>query len=212
MSSSVYADELQNGIDAYNKQDDKTAIEILLPLAKKGNAVAQYYLGLKNIFQHTEAIKWLTRSANQGYAKSMVRLAWHHSLNNCEGALKWMNLAIKQGSGDAYDEFGVWHKQGTCVPQNHQEAIRLYNLAAEKGVQNAQGNLGQLYLVGDGVPQDYVLAHMWFNIANATRINSRRSYFVADYAGMRRRVEKLMTSSQIEKAQELARGWVEKNK
>ncbi len=100
-------------------------------------------------------------------------LAWHLQMDNCKDALQWMNLAIKQDSIDAYDEFGVWHIHGTCVSRNYKEAIKLYNLAAERGSHNFQGNLGKLYLLGDGVPQDYVLAHMWFNIANATRIKGR---------------------------------------
>ena len=108
------------------------------------------------------------------------------------GTIKWINLAVEQDSGDAYDEFGVWHMHGECVPQNYQEAIRLYHLAAEKGSNNAQGNLGKLYFLGDGVPQDYVIAHMWFNIANANR-NDSRELFPNIYAELRRKAEQLMT-------------------
>jgi uncharacterized protein len=211
ISAPVYGDDFQDGLDAYKNQDMETAREKFSPLAKKGDAVAQYYLGTMYSFSSTERMKWLTLSANQGYAKAMVRLAWHHQIDNCEEALKWMNLATKQDSGDAYDELGVWYIHGTCVPQNYNEGIRLYHLAAEKGVSNAQGNLGMLYLSGNGVPQDYVLAHMWFNIANATQIKSRES-FLPNYVMLRRKVEKLMTPSQIEKAQEMARGWMEEHK
>ena len=97
---------------------------------------------------------------------------------------------------------------GECVPQNYQEAIRLYHLAAEKGSNNAQGNLGQSYFMGTAVPQDYVLAHMWFNIANTTV--RKKGSLAPNYVELRRKVQELMTPSQIEKAQEMARRWVDK--
>ena len=208
-SGIAFADDLQDVINAYKRHDDETAKEKLLPLAQKGNAVAQYFLG--KIYQPTKARAWLAKSAKQGYAKAMVLLAWHHQMDNCEEALKWIHFAVKKGSVDAYDEFRVWHMHGTCVPENHKEAIRLYHLAAEGGINNAQGNLGRLYLYGNGVPQDYVIAHMWFNVANANRTDSRE-LFPNMYAELRRKVEQLMTPAQIAEAQKLAREWMDKNK
>ena len=56
-----------------------------------------------------------------------------------------------------------------------------------------------MYQAGQGVLQDYVLAHMWWNIAGS---NGDKDAVVN-----RNIVEKKMTPSQIEKAQELARNW-----
>jgi len=50
-----------------------------------------------------------------------------------------------------------------------------------------------------GVPQDYVLAHMWFNLSGS---NGDK-----DAVKNRNIVEKEMSPSQIEKAQEMARNW-----
>ena len=54
-----------------------------------------------------------------------------------------------------------------------------------------------MYNSGEGVAQDYVNAHMWFNIAASQghegAINGRTI------------IERKMTSSQLEKAQDLAR-------
>lgn len=207
ISAPVYADGLQDGINAYERRDYKTAKKYLLPLAERGNAVAQYFLG--KIYPNPKAMEWLAKSANQDYEKAMVLLAWHHKLDNCGEALKWIHLAIEKGSIDAYDEFGVWNINGTCVPENHKEAVRLYHLAAEGGSNNAQGNLGKLYLYGNGVPQDYVMAHMWFNLANANT-NSREA-FSNVYSWQRRKVEELMSPSQIAEAQKLAREWMERH-
>ena len=83
--------------------------------------------------------------------------------------------------------------------KDYKEAFRLYRLSAEQGNANAQSNLGLLYAKGRGVLQDYGLAHMWFNLSgsngNKNAVKNRDT------------VEKQMTPSQIEKAQEMARNW-----
>ena len=56
-----------------------------------------------------------------------------------------------------------------------------------------------MYEDGQGVPQDYVSAHMWMNLSGS---NGHK-----DAVKNRNIVEKKMTPSQIEKAQELARNW-----
>lgn len=56
-----------------------------------------------------------------------------------------------------------------------------------------------MYHRGDGVPQDYVLAHMWWNLAAAQGVEDAR--------GLRDNVAGMMTPSQIEEAQRLAREW-----
>ncbi len=56
-----------------------------------------------------------------------------------------------------------------------------------------------MYFEGKGVLQDYALAHMWFNLCGS---NGGK-----DCVKNRDIVEKKMTPSQIEKAQEMARNW-----
>ena len=63
--------------------------------------------------------------------------------------------------------------------------------------------LGQVHHFGNGTTQDYFLAHMYFNLAAA---NGSRSA-----ARDRESLLIKMTSSQIEKAEDLARGWVAKH-
>ena len=45
-SSGVFGDDYQDGWDAYERQDYKTAYKLWLPLAEQGNASAQYNLGV----------------------------------------------------------------------------------------------------------------------------------------------------------------------
>ena len=64
----------------------------------------------------------------------------------------------------------------------------------------AQTGLGAAYSLGLGVPQDYVMSHMYFNIA---AVNRQKGAIKG-----RGLVEKRMTPSQLEKAQDLAREWM----
>ena len=113
--------------------------------------------------------------------------------------MKWFRLAAKQGHAKAKSNLGLMYSKGQGVPQNHKEAVKWYRLSAEQGNASAQFNLGVMYSKGLGVPQDYALAHMWFNLSGS---NGNK-----DAVTNRDIIEKRMSPSQIEKAQEMARNW-----
>ena len=95
------------------------------------------------------------------------------------------------------------YANGKGVPEDDKQAVKWYRLAAEQGVANAQYNLGVMYERGDGVPEDKVLAYMWWNLAaaNGDEDASENKDIIAER----------MTSSQIEKAQELSRECLKNN-
>ena len=80
-SGSVYGDDFQDGLDAYHKQDYKTAHRIFLKLAKKGDAKAQYNLGVMYVNgrgvqqDYKEAVKWYRLAAEQRNEEAQVKLA-----------------------------------------------------------------------------------------------------------------------------------------
>ena len=45
-SSVVFGDDFQDGFDAYDRKDYKTAYKLWLPLAEQGHAKAQHNLGV----------------------------------------------------------------------------------------------------------------------------------------------------------------------
>ena len=113
--------------------------------------------------------------------------------------IKFCQLAAAQKNAIAQYNLGVAYSKGAGVSQNYQKAVKWYRLAAQQGYSNAQNNLGVMYLNNRGVSQDYVEAHKWFNLATANGFKSG--------SNNRDRVEKLMTSSQIQEAQSLAFEW-----
>ena len=100
-SSVVFGDDLQDGIDAYQKQDYKTAHRLWLPLAEQGDALAQTYLGVM-------------------YAKG------GGVAQDYKEAVKWWRPSAEQG--DAYAQFnlGVMYYEGLGVPQDYEEAEKWY--------------------------------------------------------------------------------------
>jgi len=77
-------------------------------------------------------------------------------------------------------------------------ASELKTLANQSDV-DAQYMLGYMYALGEGILQDYIEAHKWFNLAASQGKEGARS--------AREEVAKRMTSTQVARAQQLAREW-----
>ena len=84
--------------------------------------------------------------------------------------------------------------------------MKWYRLAAEQGNAAAQNDLGFMYYKGLGVPVDYVYSYMWANIAASSGIAGVNEIALKG----RDLIAKLMTPSQLETAQKLARECVRK--
>ena len=114
-------------------------------------------------------------------------------------AVRWFRHSTEHKNAYGQYNLGWMYANGQGVPQDYKEAVRWYRLSADQGFGDAQYNLGWMYYHGSGVPKDYVLTHTWMNLA-ASNGNE-------DAIKKRNIVEKKMSPSQIEKAQEMARNW-----
>jgi TPR repeat protein len=153
---------------------------------------------------YKEAFRLWKPSAEQGDADAQYFLGFMYDKGqgvpqDYKEAVKWYRLSAEQGYAKAQYNLGNKYLNGKGVPQDYKEAVRLYRLSAEQGQADAQFNLGLMYAKGQGVPQDYVSAHMWFNLAGTN----------GDKSAVENRdiIEKRMSPSQIEKAQDMARNW-----
>ena len=122
---------------------------------------------------------------------------------NYKTAVTWYTLAAEKGDVSAQDSLGWMYDKGVGVPQNDKTAVMWYRLAAKQGYAGAQGDLGAMYSFGRGVPKDYVEAYKWGNLA-AARGNERAERLMD-------MVATIMTPTQVETAQKLARECVKKN-
>ncbi len=100
---------LEKGLKAFGNQNYHQALSYLKPLAEQGNAEAQcmignmYHLGLSVERNVLEAIKWYTKSAQQGYGIAANNLGGIY-LTGDEGvdknqtqAEQWFQQAREQG-------------------------------------------------------------------------------------------------------------------
>ncbi|MYN26943.1 tetratricopeptide repeat protein [Duganella levis] len=149
-TGTVWADPVEEGNAAFLRGDYDKGIALVLPLATKGDASAQSYLG------------WMYRSLPGNRRDEMQ-------------AYKWLRLAAAQGDAPAQFNLGVMYYFGYGVTQDYAQAVRLFTLSAEQGYADPQFNLGMAYLNGQGVKQDDVTAHMWFNLAAAMGIERARN-------------------------------------
>ena len=128
------------GEDAYNRGDFTTALREWRPLAERGEALAQYNLGL------------LYRKG-RGVPQDDVQ------------ARQWYEKAAAQGQAKAQYNLGTLYLNGSGVPKDYQQALRWFRMAADQGEALAQTKIGIMYDDGQGVPHDLVQAHKWYNLA-----------------------------------------------
>ena len=122
---------------------------------------------------------------------------------NYKKALKWYTLSAEQGNKVAQYNLGVMYSFGLGVVPDYKTALKWYNLSSEQGNALAQYNLGRLYYLGNGVKEDMVYAHMWINLASLIGFEMAEEIYTL--------LIQLMTPSQIEEAERLARECVKKN-
>ena len=112
-----------DGVNAYEKGDYKTALTIFEDLAKKGDIDAQYNLGLMydngyGVKQdYKKAFEWYEKAAKQGYANAQFNLGAVY--DNGEGvrqdkkiAKEWFGKACDGGFQIACDNYKILNQQG----------------------------------------------------------------------------------------------------
>ena len=82
--SSVQADEVDAGYEAFKNKDYEKALTHLLPLAEQGYAKMQYMVYKSYIFQEKpeDAIPWLKSSADQGFEPAELEYKLANKINN----------------------------------------------------------------------------------------------------------------------------------
>ena len=157
---------------------------------------------------YASAVRWYTFAADEGNAAAQYNLGVIYEngsgvAQQYKTAVQWYTLAADQGYVEAQYNLGVIYENGSGVAQQYDTALRWYTLASAQGHANAQNNLGAMYYKGAGVQKSNAYAHIWFNIA-ASSGNTANAQKNMDM------VEKEMTTSEIKKAQSLARKCVAK--
>ncbi len=118
VAGQAMADTLAEATNAYAEGDYAKAAGLYSTLAKKGNAEAQYNLGVmyragRGVPQdYSEARKWYQLAAEQGNAIAQFNLGWMYASGkgvpqNYVQAQMWFNVAVANADGEARKEFIV---------------------------------------------------------------------------------------------------------
>jgi TPR repeat protein len=143
--------QLQKGIAAYDHGNIPVAITLLRPLAEKGDAVAQYKIGLVYLIDwggpennrrfkkqyglaqdYAEALKWFRKSAEQGNRDAMLEICKMYE-RGLGGVKKdyvevyfWLSLARKHGlPGNDFD-LPITDEQKAAVNQRVWEWLKAH--------------------------------------------------------------------------------------
>lgn len=119
LASVGFADDLSKGLKAYQSADYEKAYELWKPLAKNGNAKAQYNLGI----MYEKGI-----GVDQDYKE----------------VVKWYELSAKQGNVEAQYSLGSMYANGRGIETNKVKAYKLWSSAAKQGHQSSKVNLNTL--------------------------------------------------------------------
>lgn len=142
--------ELEAGRAAFHAGDRMRALDLLLPLSRAGNAVAQRWAGLAYLDSVTD---------NPGRSVS-------------EG-LHWLRAAAEQDDARAAYALGRLYKHGDVglksdrskAPALFDKALSLCETEAEAGSAEHQFVLGRMYWCGDGVRKNARRGLRWLRLA-----------------------------------------------
>ncbi len=144
---------------AYDNDKYATAIKLLLPMAKAGDAKAQVLLG--RIYEMPDG--------RDGIKKNLTKAQF------------WFEKAVKQDYTLAYRALG-FHLVGTG--KNPKRGLRILKVAAERGDAQAQWGMGFYLMSSDwGLPKDDAAARKWLLKAIEQKFAFAATYLLLIYKG-----------------------------
>jgi len=201
---------MNEGIDALKRNDFATAARELRPLAERGDAEAQYRLGLMYEYgkgfatDKSQAVSWLRKAAAQGHVQAQIELAVIYATgdgvkqDNAQ-AVDWFRKAAGQGNAIAEYNLGLLYAKGQGIKRDDAQAIAWFRKSADHGYDGAQFKMGVAYENGEGISKDLVLAYA--NYAIAAREGNK------EYAAHRDAVARMLSATELRDAQALASAW-----
>jgi cell division septation protein DedD len=150
-ATSVSAQSVKSGIEAWQRSDYSGAVAIWRPLAEKGDADAEFNLGQayrlgRGVPINLAAAKtWFERAAGQGHIAAQTTLGLLLFQNGDQPeALKWLKKAADQGEPRALLVYGTALVNGDSVTQDPVLGYAYVSRAAAQGLEPARETLKQL--------------------------------------------------------------------
>ena len=176
--------------DFLDKQDFKNAIPLIRQAAEKGNAEAQYNLGVsyqQGIEVHASdslANVWFLKSARQGWKDGQYKVAYSYATGrgwtkDDKQAFFWSVKCAEQKDPECIFNVVNCYLEGRGTDKNLDSmlawATRLAllnnpeNLQLSGQITSARANLAKMFRDGDNVKKDLVKSYTWFLIYNESK-------------------------------------------
>lgn len=153
--------------------------EDLTACANKGDAIAQYNLGIRyeqgRYFPQDEkqAVEWYSKAAEQNNANAQYNLGLKYEqgkgiLQDIQKALEWITKAAKQDHVVAQYKLGEMYRLGSTniIVKDDKKAFEWYSKAAKNNLSTAQYMVGEIYRLGsNAVQKDPEKAIEWYSQA-----------------------------------------------
>lgn len=137
VASPAFGQQAPPSLTVQQQTDPSEALKNWWPRAHRGDAEAQYQLGI-------------LYGTGAGLALDLAKSA------------EWHRRAAEQGHDKAQAMLGLFYNTGQGVSKNQAEAIKWWRKSAGTGNADARFNLGMAYWRGEGVPQDFDKAAQLF--------------------------------------------------
>lgn len=174
------AQTAEDGRALYLEGDCDGALEILLPLARAGDANAQNVVGAAYDDgcgveeDHAQTLAWWQKAADQGFARAQYNLGWFWEQGfdgypaDYARARDWYLKAADQDYPEAMTNLGFLHASGRLgEPPDYAAARDYYVRGRALGSAQSINNLAELARLGRGGPVDHETALRLYSEAAA---------------------------------------------
>ena len=156
------------------KANDAGTFNAMVALAHKGDAEAQYHVGM--MYNNgigtqqdlRQAFEWFQKSAASNDPLGAYKLGCYYDgqgagivTSDSDEALKYKLIAAKAGYALAqHDVANHYARQ-----ENFEEAVKWWKMAGDQGSPKALYSLSGLYFQGKGAPKDLALAYAYYKLS-----------------------------------------------
>lgn len=184
--------------------NDADTFKAMVALANKGNAEAQYHVGMMHNNgigtpkDPKQAFEWFQKSTASGDPLGAYKLGCYYDgqfagvvTTDQNEALKYKLISAKAGYALAQHDVAIlYDKQG-----NSEEALKWWKMAGEQGYPGALYSLSMAYSAGKAAPRDLSLSYAYFKLSNLAPKKN-----VNEMAAM-------LSKPELEKAEKLVSQW-----
>jgi uncharacterized protein len=192
--------------------DDVGLFNAMLALANKGDAEAQYHVGMMHNNgigtqqDPKQAFQWFQKSTASHDPLGAYKLGCYYAGQfagvveaDPNEALKYKLISAKAGYSLAQHDVALLYAQ----QGNMEEAVKWMQMAADQGDDPALYKMSRVYRDGKGVPKDLSLAFAYFKLG----LIMSQSELNADAKAVLDEMIAKMSDAELQKAQKMVADW-----